>query len=323
MELTLGPRPPVKIKPIGGGAAAPVVRVTPLSPEAVPFVPVASGAGGPRPPDSLAPGVPVAVSLLDERRKILERWFIETGISSEHIKLLLSDETTSDWDKVFTHKSLNIGEFNYELLEIIGDKMLNMIANFYIIAIKGESSVSKITNMHRALTSNKIFAKFIDARNLVKFIKISVELEPKIKADVFEAIAGNICEIIKNAINLPTAVHVIYQFMKYNLDQLPTEDFQIAKNPVQFLNDIFFQRTIIGVQVPTAAYLVKDRIGPKQYRFNYVPPEPLLHLMEPFYGEIFESDTDAKANTATEIIRRLRDLRLIPETRLGEISHID
>lgn len=288
-----------------------------------------SGAGGPPEEISVSflgpPAAEIPISRSEERDDIIKTWLKNAGVEDEYIEILFNDRTTVSWSRVFTHQSKGHDGFDYELMEIMGDKILNMLLNMFIIDFKSAKTVSKISGMHRVLTSNKTFGIFIEERKLETYLAIDVPITEKIRGDMFEAIVGNIADILRKEINFPTAIYVLDKFVIWNMRKLDSKYFEASKDPVQFLNDLFYQAAkrlpILRRAYPLSEIIIIKKVGDKS-NFSFIPPIEIADTVPSFSSELFDftNNVEEKKKFALKIIAKFRDAGIVKPDSLSVLK---
>lgn len=162
---------------------------------------------------------------------MIKRMYL-SGIEQSEVKKIIKERTgyliksSSILNQVFRRSSFaaETGQNSNEIFEFIGDQVLS----FFVVKIISERCGSlsltddytfrirenKFTQIKQALVNNESIAKIIDEWDIAKYlilgnsdIKNEVSKEPKVKADLFEAIIGAIAiesewnaEILESAI---------------------------------------------------------------------------------------------------------------------------
>lgn len=112
------------------------------------------------------------------------------SFASDDVKILLSEPGMLLFQKAFTHASIQQRD-NYEVLEILGDKLVAATFVRYLYDRYPYISSSGIyTLLVTRYLDNAHFAKITTDLGFDQFIRINVKLTQKIKADVFEAFLG-------------------------------------------------------------------------------------------------------------------------------------
>ena len=130
------------------------------------------------------------------------RTILTPTIPTEYINAILMDAPINAYfKKAFTHKTFTIGtedsEFNYEVLEKVGDRIYNMFFQLWTYETIGqETNVLQVySNIEKRFVGTEYLSELADNIGLGKFIKAApgVVISDKIKEDVFEALVAAIC----------------------------------------------------------------------------------------------------------------------------------
>lgn len=118
-------------------------------------------------------------------------------------------------EKAFTHSTytqLHGGE-NYELLEFLGDSILDFVIAEELMNRYPDSGVGDLTKMRGATVSKRPLAQVVRERGYDRFIKVGFgDISEKMSSDVFEAVT---C-----AIYLDGGMEKAKQFVLENLNEL-------------------------------------------------------------------------------------------------------
>jgi dsRNA-specific ribonuclease len=121
-------------------------------------------------------------------------------IPEEYLVKMLSEGPYENYFiKAFTHKTFIEGredaEFNYEVLEKVGDKILGAAFQFWLYDVIGEqtNSLQTFSDIEKRFVGKEFLAELADALEITKWIKIvGATLNQKIKSDVVEALIAAI-----------------------------------------------------------------------------------------------------------------------------------
>lgn len=135
-------------------------------------------------------------SFVEFIRMLLQR---DSGLSRKSALELVNEKTIHIFRRAFTHKSANMG-YDYELLETIGDSILNATIKQFLVDTKKGMNPESITRIYHNLINKKSFGNMARSLGFIQYIVCDpIELktfETKILEDVFEAFAGTIITVI-------------------------------------------------------------------------------------------------------------------------------
>lgn len=186
----------------------------------------------------------------DKFYNFLENLLKITGLTKQEIHVLLDNNGIKLYEQVFTHKSVH-NEFNYEILEFLGDGTLNKSISWYLARRFPQLCCSKgvkiLTRLKINLISKKSFSKFANTCHFWNFISITDEerqtKKNKVLEDVFEAFFGATEFLIDDRICFGLGYSLCYNIIKNLMDSddisLKYEDLFDAKTRLKEIFDSF------------------------------------------------------------------------------------
>ncbi len=160
------------------------------------------------------------------------------NINKKHLAIYTDDAAMQQFENAFTHKSYD-PDTNYELVELIGDSIVNLSVVRYLREWNPDIvSVKYLTRLKHNITSKTELAYMAESAGFWKYIKISQELQDKfspmtpdykhknkeymsILEDCFEAFVGTVSIIIdeRSKVSGP-GTEIAYQIVKSFLQKL-------------------------------------------------------------------------------------------------------
>lgn len=145
------------------------------------------------------------------------------------------------WPKCFTHSSESI-DANYEKIEFLGDKIINLFHSEAIINNFNDLDERKLTNMVSHMQRNTEQAKVSRRHNLTEVLRVVAEedLNDSIYSDVLEAIIGTLYYTSENAMpgtgaNI-TLIYYRYLYKEY-LKEEDIPDFVPKTEVISIIRD--------------------------------------------------------------------------------------
>src|SRR5579885_1540449 len=123
------------------------------------------------------------------------------AIPEEYVNILLSEAPFNAYfKKAFTHKTFSIGvddsEFNYEVLEKVGDRIYNACFQLWVYELIGQETnvLSVYSNIEKRYVGTEYLSRLADNLGFDTWIKVAEgnPITDKMKEDVFEALIAAI-----------------------------------------------------------------------------------------------------------------------------------
>ncbi len=115
-------------------------------------------------------------------------------IPQKDINLILSDKVFPIWQKAFTHKTFD-KDFNYESLEMIGDRVLKIAFGKYMMTRYPDITNEELSRAEQQFVSTKYQADMAKAMRLGSGARLRYEdISTKILEDLFESFFGALFE---------------------------------------------------------------------------------------------------------------------------------
>lgn len=199
----------------------------------------------------------------------------KSNITQDLIEKITNEEGMKQFEISFTHKSFNPDE-NYELIELIGDSIVNACIIKYIrIWDPKIISVKILTRLHHNLRSKDTFYKFAEKCNFFKFIKLDEELKNKYESmtntyrasnsdykslleDTFEAFIGTVDKLL-DEIEFGKGNLICYQIIKSFLDEIKISlDYKDIFDAKTRFKEVCDNQKWIGPQLPLNKLIITN-----------------------------------------------------------------
>jgi ribonuclease-3 len=173
---------------------------------------------------------------------ILEK--LETLIPDLAIRAaFVTDDNLAIWVNVFTHKTYS-DEFNYELLEYIGDTVLEYVLPKYIMEAYPTLKESEYSELKRVYADRMNNESYTYKLGLEKYLRVKYMPHTtgttRIRSDLFEAFIGGLVEV-SNRVRPGSGLDVAYELMKQVLED-DDIDLNQARGSYSTILDQIFQR---------------------------------------------------------------------------------
>lgn len=163
---------------------------------------------------------------------------------NDYAKILISDEAMKIWVVAFTDPTFDRNiDSNYELLELLGDRVLSAIfSNFIISRYPGitEETLTKINSTYMSKVKQKEKAKYL---RLHKWVRTSIDITIHTSEDVFESTFGALYKIGDNFIGKGNGyalctnfITELYHDLQINLDLIMADPITQVKEIFEKLN---------------------------------------------------------------------------------------
>ena len=178
---------------------------------------------------------------------------------NDYAKILISDEAMKIWVVAFTDPTFDRNiDSNYELLELLGDRVLGAIfSNFIISRYPGitEETLTKINNTYMSKVKQKEKAKYL---KLHKWVRTNMDITIHTSEDVFESTFGALYKIGDNFIGKGNGYALctnfitnLYYDLQINLDLIMADPITQVKEIFEKLNwradpDVKFKPSELG-----------------------------------------------------------------------------
>lgn len=118
-------------------------------------------------------------------------------VSKQYRQIFSSSQAMEIWYVVFTHPSYDPRvDFNFEVYEYIGDKMLGLNLGIYMKKLYPYSTQETLNNFNTAFASKNPLAKIVKEKGILEHVRtIEILSDTKKQSDIFEAIIGGIVKI--------------------------------------------------------------------------------------------------------------------------------
>ncbi len=112
-------------------------------------------------------------------------------------QIFSSSQAMEIWYIVFTHPSYDSRvDFNFEVYEYLGDKMLGLTLGVYMKKLYPYSTQETLNNFNTAFASKNPLAKIAKEKGLLDHVRtIEILSDTKKQSDIFEAVVGGIAKI--------------------------------------------------------------------------------------------------------------------------------
>lgn len=162
-------------------------------------------------------------SVSRNHKELLKTLLAIGDVGEDTIEVLTTNKYVEMFKIAFVHKLKNETR-NYQRVEFMGDGLVNVIIAIYVYNERKIASPSELTNMkHKLVASKFLGTNFIEKTGIINLLdpplnvireKISRESEiDKISGDVFEAMIGELFNIVKSKFHVGTAFEIVYRIV--------------------------------------------------------------------------------------------------------------
>lgn len=275
-------------------------------------------------------------------KKFISIFLRQANVKDEYIKEFTSDINMIEFTKAFTHPSYD-PENNYELLEFLGDTIVNASIAFYIkYRFPKIINVGWLTRLKHILVSKKTLALLSEKHGLSNYIrygdsvKDEIEKDPDLKTnktylsmleDVVEAFFGCLMNVIQSSgrligVGFEISNSIIWSFLDPLEISLKYED---VFDSVTRLKQLY-ESNIQGLKWPVKQTYVTNKISDTKYeaiaygwplndkKYNPEHPEINRKILGREEGKTIDIAKELAANKAiSKLINQYKMVEIQPD----------
>ncbi len=164
--------------------------------------------------------------------------------SQDRVKLV-NKSAMKVWVKVFTHRSYDPG-YNYEILERIGDKILDVVFTDYLRQrYKGDINEGEIAELNRAYMSKDFQSKLSRLYKFNYFVRTNTsKVDINIEEDLFEAFIGGLFDASNIAFGYGSGLAFSFNFITATFNKVEVNFSATMGNPANVLLQRIIERLI-------------------------------------------------------------------------------
>ena len=178
--------------------------------------------------------------------------FLPQFLPNDVVKTMLTDQCLKIFERAFTHESYS-SNYNYEILEILGDSCITPCFIAYIIKKYNVNEEGTISTLKNHFLSKTVFSGFSREFGFDKLIRKLTTINMSMEEDVFESFCGalryNGDHYISNYIGqIFVNMFIDWVFDRIEIDVANIKQYQ---DPVQYLKERYFD----NIKTPTGEVL--------------------------------------------------------------------
>jgi dsRNA-specific ribonuclease len=183
--------------------------------------------------------------------------FLPNFLPKNIVDVMLTEPCMKIFERAFTHESDN-SNFNYEVLEILGDSCIHpcFIAHVikkYNIDSRELKKVGVISTLKNYFLSKSVFSDFSKKFGFVKYIRAKTTINMSMEEDVFESFCGALRYNGDHYVSNYMGQIFVNMFIDWVFDkvEIDIKNIKLYQNPTQYLKENYFD----NIRTPTGEIL--------------------------------------------------------------------
>lgn len=159
---------------------------------------------------------------------------------NEYARILISDEAMNIWIVAFTDPSVDRNkDKNYELLELLGDRMLASIFTNYVVSLYPDVTEETLTEINATYMSKTKQKEKSENMGLHKWVRINTDITVHTYEDLFEALFGALFKVGDTLIGKGTGYALCTNLITSLYYDLDIDQNEILSRPITQVKEIF------------------------------------------------------------------------------------